>query len=477
MNLDFPLSNNADAIVIGSGPNGLSAAITLARAGLKVKVFEASEKVGGGVQSDDLTLPGFTHDVFSACYPMVQVSPFFKTVPLEKFGIKWIHSPIVVSHPLGGERAVSLYRSVEKTASFLKEDEQNYINYFGSLVSSELMDEILGPLFHFPKNSFKMLKFGLSAIKSLESFAKGKFQTREARALAAGIGAHISEPLTDFASAAPGLALHLAGHVGGWPVPEGGAKKLSQGLVAYFQSLGGEIIPQHRVQKLDDLPEAEVVLFDLTPKQILEIMGGVLPGRIRKSFSQFRYGAGVFKMDWALDGPIPWLAQDCTQSLVVHIGGSLEDIVKSEAAATRGAAPGSNPYVLLCQPSLFDSTRAPRGKHTVWAYMHVPHGSQVDYGALLESQIEKYAPGFQKLILKRSILNSGMLEKLNSNLIGGDISGGAISGQLFFRPRLTFNPYSLGSKKYWICSASTSPGSGVHGMCGHLAAKQVLKFF
>jgi phytoene dehydrogenase-like protein len=465
-----------DAIVIGSGPNGLACAIALALRGLLVTIYEASDRVGGALRSEALTLPGFTHDVFSACHPMAVASPFFNELPLHKYGLEWIYSPAETAHPLDGGRAVVLYRSVEKTAALLGKDEKAYKNFFEPLVkeSKSLFKSIMGPTLKFPRHPFLLAKFGLNALLTAEKFAETKFITEEARALFGGIAAHSAIPLTSPASAAPGLILNIAAHVCGWPIPKGGAQNFARALEAYFKSLGGKIILHKKILTLDELPSSKFVFFDLTPKQILKIAGQSLPHSIQKGFENYKYGPGVFKMDWALEGPIPWVASGCREAATVHLGGSLSEIVSAEEGLLKNRE-SEKPYVLLCQPSLFDGSRAPKGRHTVWAYCHVPNGSTKDMSTVMENQIERFAPGFKKLILKKSVLNTVSLEALNSNLIGGDISGGLISAkQLIFRPFPKLDPYSIDGKKFWICSSSTPPGPGVHGMCGYQAAIKAL---
>jgi len=464
------------AVIVGSGPNGLACGIALAQAGLKVEIFESASVAGGAVRTEELTLPGFLHDVFSAVYPMTLASPFFQTLPLKEHGLEWIHSPAVVAHPFDDGTASLLYRSVKETASKLGTDQNTYEKFFQDFVnhSDSLMEEIMGPIIHAPKHPLLLSRFGLNALRSAESFSQ-RYSEEKTKGLWAGIAAHINLPLTDATTSAGGLVLQIAGHAYGWPIPKGGAKALALALTSYFNSLGGVIHNGVNVRDVSELPGAKFVFFDLTPRQIFQIASKVLKPGTQKKYKEYKYGPGVFKMDWALDGPIPWASKDCALAATVHLGGTLQEIKDSEDGPLNGRIT-SKPYVLLSQPSLFDSTRAPAGKHTVWAYCHVPHGLNRDVSDLIENQIERFAPGFKKLILKRSILNPSDLEKLNGNLIGGDISGGLIKGsQLLFRPGFSFtSPYAIEGGKYWVCSSSTPPGSGVHGMCGFRAAQGAL---
>jgi phytoene dehydrogenase-like protein len=464
-----------DAIVVGSGPNGLAAAITLARAGRRVVVFEASEQIGGGARSAELTLPGFVHDVCSAVHPMAVGSPFFRTLPLDRHGVKWIESPLPLAHPLDDGSAVLLDRSVAATAGGLGADAASYQRLLKPLVEAwpPLADEILAPL-HLPSHPWLLARFGLNAIRSARGLAESRFQGTQARALFAGLAAHSVLPLESPASAAFGLVLALFGHAVGWPIVAGGSQKLSDGLAAYFRSLGGEIRTGVRVASLTDLPKAGLVLLDVTPRQFNAIAGGANNPK-RRRMEKFRYGPGVFKVDWALDGPIPWRARDCARAATVHVGGSLEEIAAAEAAVGRGEIP-DRPFVLLAQPSLFDRSRAPEGKEVAWAYCHVPNGSTRDMLGAIEDQIERFAPGFRDRILARHVAAPAQLERHNANYIGGDISGGANNlGQLFTRPFLQAVPYATGLRGVYLCSASTPPGGGVHGMCGHHAALAALR--
>lgn len=465
------------AVVVGSGPNGLGAAIRLAQGGLSVIIYEASHRAGGGMCSESLTLPGFIHDVCSTAHPLAAASPFFRSLPLESHGLKWIHSPAVVAHPLDDGTSVILKRSVEETAQLLGADGKNYRAFFEPLVKRwrDLMDDILRPIPHLPKHPLLLAKFGLNALLSAQGLARRRFREERARTLFAGIAAHASVPLTEMASAAPGLVLQIAGHAVGWPIPAGGSQKLADALVSYFKSLGGEIILNTPIRTIKDFAPAEMTFFDLSPGQILKIVDQDLPPKIRNAFSSYKHGPGVFKLDWALSAPIPWTAKQCREAATVHLGGTLNSLVASESGLREGKT-SEFPYVLLCQPSLFDPTRAPRGNHTAWAYCHVPHHSTIDMTDVIENQIERFAPGFKGIVLKRSALTPLDLEKRNPNLIGGDISGGLVTPRrLLIKPAGIFDPYTIKNTPYYICSASTPPGPGVHGMCGFHAATRALK--
>jgi phytoene dehydrogenase-like protein len=463
-----------DAIVIGSGPNGLAAAITLAQHGKSVIVYEAQESIGGGARSAELTLPGFIHDVCSSVYPLAIGSPFFRSLPLARYDLEWIQPPAAVAHPFDDGTAVTQERSVEATAVQLGSDEQAYRKLMAPLAASwnGLDIDLLGPI-RPPRHPLSLARFGLLGIQPARHLAESRFQGERAKGLFAGVAAHSMLPLEHWGSAAFGLVLGIAGHAVGWPIARGGAQKLIDALAAHLRSLGGEIISNTPVRTLDELPSSRVVLCDVTPRQLLEIAGERLSPSYRKSLGRYRYGMGAFKLDWALSGPVPWRAPECTRAVTVHLGGTLEEIAVSEDSAWSGKHV-EKPFVLLAQPSLFDSSRAPEGKHTLWGYCHVPHGSSYNMVERIEKQIERFAPGFRDLIIRRSIMSPLELEKRNANLVGGDINGGAASlGQLFFRP--TARMYGTSLKGLYICSASTPPGGGVHGMCGYFAARKALK--
>lgn len=464
------------AYVIGAGPNGLTAAIVLARAGADVTVLEARATVGGGASSEALTLPGFVHDVCSAVHPMAAVSPAFADMPLASHGLRWIVPPAAMAHPLDDGRAVMLENSLEKTALGLGRDGRAYRRVLGALSArwADVSPEILAPL-HWPAHPALLARFGLLALCPAAWEARALFRSREARALVAGLAAHSLRPLEKAGSAAAGWALALAAHAAGWPIPEGGSQRISDALASYLRSLGGRIAAGAAVRSLDELDDADAVLCDLTPRQLLRVAGSRLTDGFRRSLEAFRYGPGVFKVDWALDGPIPWTAEGCARAATVHVGGFLEEIAASERAPERGEA-AERPFVLVTQPSLFDARRAPQGKHTAWGYCHVPHGSTLDATERIEAQIERFAPGFRALILARRAMGPADLERHDENLVGGDIAGGAQDlAQLFLRPTRRF--YRTSSPRLYLCSASTPPGAGVHGMCGWHAARAALSDF
>ncbi len=467
-----------DATVVGSGPNGLAAAVTLAQAGLAVVVFEAKDTIGGGCRSMELTLPGFVHDVCSAIHPLALGSPLFRSLPLEQYGLEMIHPPAPLAHPLDDGSAVMLERSVETTAARLGSDAKAYRKLMAPIIANwdKIEDIVLGPLQpQFVLHPFARANFGLKAIRSASSLARSLFKTEQARAIFAGMAAHSMLPLEQSPSAGFGLVLGLHGHTVGWPLPRGGSQKIVDALAAYLRSLGGEIITGVEVKSLDALPPARITLCDVTPRQLLRIAGDRLPGAYQRQLRHYRYGPGVFKIDLALDGPIPWKAGECLRAGTVHIGGTLSEIAASERAVTQGEHP-EKPYVLLAQQSLFDPTRAPEGKHTVWAYCHVPNGSTFDMTERIESQIERFAPGFRDRILARSTMTALETERYNANYIGGDINGGVQDlGQFFTRPAIRPVPYTTPAKNIFICSSSTPPGGGVHGMCGYYAASAALK--
>lgn len=463
-----------DAVIVGSGPNGLAAAITIAQTGRSVVVYESQATVGGGVRSADLTAPGFTHDVCSSVYPLAMGSPFFRTLPLHEHGLEWIQSPAPLAHPLDDGTAVVLERSVDATCENLDVDGAAYRKLMGWLVDewNGLDNDILAPP-RLPRRPLSFVRFGLRAIRPARRLVENVFAGERARALFAGLAAHSMLPLEYTASAAFGLVLGATAHALGWPIARGGAQKLADALASYLRQLGGEIFVNRCVTSLDDLPASRVVLCDLTPRQLLGLIGTRFSSLYRRSLEHYRYGMGAFKMDWALSGPVPWKAPSCARAATIHLGGTLDEIALSERAAWRGD-PAGQPFVLVAQPSLFDDSRAPATKHTLWAYCHVPHGSNFDMTHRLEAQIERFAPGFRDLVIARSVMAPRDLETHNANLVGGDINGGAaILQQLFFRP--TVRLYKTSHEGLYICSSSTPPGGGVHGMCGHFAALQALK--
>ena len=465
-----------DAVVVGAGPNGLAAAVTLARAGHSVRVLEASDTIGGGARSAELTLPGFTHDICSAAHPLALGSPFLGTLPLERHGLELVQPPLPFAHPLDGGTAVALERSIETTARALGDDGPAYRRLFEPMAgdASRLLPQILGPL-RPPRHPVALARFGLSGLRSADGLLRGRFEGERARALVAGCAAHSMLSLRSAASASFGLVLALLAHVVGWPVARGGSQAIADALVSYLRSLGGEVETEREVGSLGELPAARAVLLDLTPRQVLRVAGDRLPDRYRRALGRFRYGPGVFKLDWALDAPIPWRAQEPGRAGTVHLGGGLAEITASEEEIARGRH-AERPYVLLVQPSRFDPTRAPQGKHTAWAYCHVPNGSTRDMTGAIEAQIERFAPGFRDRVLARSAMNTADVERRNANYVGGDINGGLQDlRQLFARPVARPIPYSTPVTGLYICSSSTPPGGGVHGLCGYFAAKAALR--
>ncbi len=467
------MSANPDAVVVGAGPNGLSAAITLARAGLNVIVYEANSTIGGGVRSAPLTLPGFVHDLGSAVHPLAVVSPAFRLLPLAAYGLEWIEPDAMIAHPFDDGTAVVIERSVERTALQLGDDGLAYRHVFGTLVRDwpKLQDAVLGTP-ALPRHPVALAAFGLRALQSAAGLARRIFTGERARATFAGIAAHGMLALDASPSAAFGLVLGTLAHVAGWVIPRGGAQRLTDALVAHLSALGGQIVTSTEIRTLADLPRAHAVLCDVSPRGLLRMAGDRLPLWYRNQLARYRYGPAAFKMDWALDGPIPWRAPECARAATVHLGGTIEEIADSERAVWEGRPP-SRPYVLLVQPSICDPSRAPAGRHTAWAYCHVPNGSTVDMTDRIEDQIERFAPGFRARVLARAVLTPADLERSNANLVGGDIAAGATTlMQLFARP--TWRWHRTPARGLYLCSASTPPGVGVHGMCGYLAAQCAL---
>jgi len=464
-----------DAVVVGSGPNGLAAAITMQQAGLSVLLVEGKETIGGGMRSAELTLPHFVHDVCSAIHPLAVCSPFFKTLPLEKHGLEFIYPTIAAAHPFDDGSAAAIYKSVEETARALGEDEGSYLKLMKPFVEDwpRVIADILAPL-HFPRHPFDMARFGWKAITSARHLSK-TFRSKKARGLWGGMTAHAIQPLSNAATSATGLVLISAAHVAGWPMAKGGSQAIADALASYFISIGGTIETNFYVDSLNKVPSAKAILFDVTPKQLLQIAGYKFSSFYKGQLKRYRYGMGVFKIDWALDGPIPFTATECRQAGTVHLGNTFEEIALEEQLTSEGIHP-EKPFVLLVQQSLFDPSRAPKRKHTAWAYCHVPNGSRVDMTTKIENQVERFAPGFKKRIIGRHVMNTVQMEKYNPNYIGGDIVGGIMDlRQLFTRPGLRLSPYKTSVKDIYICSSSTPPGGGIHGMCGYYAAKKALK--
>jgi phytoene dehydrogenase-like protein len=459
-----------DAIVIGSGPNGLAAGITLARAGRSVTVYEAEKTIGGGARSACLTLPGFIHDVCSSVHPLAVASSFTQSLPLKDLGVSWVYPEAALAHPFDDGTAIIISHSLDETAARFGPDQQAVRELFTPFVNSwqHLSSDILRPA-RLPRHPWNLARFGWNAITSAAGMAKRKFQTDKARAVFAGMAAHSVMSLDSPGSSAFGIVLWTMCHTVGWPFALGGSQAISNGLAEYLQKLGGEIVTDARVASLDDLPETSAVLCDLTPLQFFKIAGRRLSKSNQRRFKNYAYGPGVFKIDWSLDAPIPWNAPECRKAGTVHLGGSLQEIIESERSAW-SKSPSERPFVLVTQPSLFDTTRAPSGKHTAWGYCHVPHGSDEDVVERIESQVERFASGFRKHILHRALMSPKNLEEHNANLIGGDISGGAMHLRrlIFESTRLA---YSTGIERVFLCSSSTPPGPGVHGLCGYYAAQ------
>jgi len=467
-----PLSSSPRrAAVIGSGPNGLAAAITLAQRGIHVDVFEAQPQPGGAARTLPLTEPGFLHDFGSAVHPLAAGSPFFSSLPLQSHGLQWIHSPAPLAHPFDDGTAVILERNLDDAQSALGPDGKRWRHLMQPFVQHwpALSKEILRPLSLFPRHPFLMTRFGLAAFLSAGTLAN-LFRSDRTKALFAGLAAHSVLSLNEPLSAAFGVILGAAAHAVGWPIPRGGAQSITNALGALLASLGGTVTTSRRIDDLSELKDYDAMLCDVTPHQLLRIARNRFPTRFGRQLAKYRYGPGVFKVDYALHHPIPWKAADCARAATVHLGGSLQEIATSEYAMSHGRH-ADQPFVLLAQPSLFDPGRAPAGKHVAWAYCHVPNGSTVDMLEALESQIERFAPGFRDCVLARHIFSPAALEAMNANLIGGDISGGAMDlRQFFFRP--TWRHYATPIHNLFICSASAPPGGGVHGMCGHNAARE-----
>lgn len=469
---------SADAVVVGSGPNGLAAAVALARAGVPTVVYEAMDEIGGGTRTAELTRPGYLHDVCAAVHPMGAASPFFRSLPLAERGLEWVQPDVPMAHPFDDGTAARLERTTEATADSLDPaDRKAYRDLMDPLVErwEALMVDALGPPVRIPRHPLLMARFGLRALRSATGLARARFSGPRARALLGGIAGHVLDPLDRVPTAAFGLMLAIPAHVVGWPFARGGSRRVAAALAAELEAAGGRIETGRRVHDLGELSSYDTVMLDLTPRQVLSIARERLPARYRAALERYRYGPGVFKLDWALSEPIPWTAEACRRAGTVHLGGPLEAIAASARAACEGRMV-DDPFVLVTQPTLFDPSRAPDGAHVAWAYAHVPHGSDTDYTALLEDQVERFAPGFRDVIVARSARSAADMERHNPNLVGGEISGGSQDlKQVLFRPTVSLDPYSTPVDGLFLCSSSTPPGGGVHGMCGYHAARSALR--
>jgi phytoene dehydrogenase-like protein len=464
-----------DAVVVGSGPNGLAAAILMQLKGLSVLLLEGKETIGGGLRSAEFTLPGYIHDICSAVHPLAVASPFFEKLPLHQHGLEFIYPDVAAAHPFDNTAAALLKNSIVQTSQSLGANKDTYQKLVAPVVRDWplIADDVLAPL-HFPKHPLALARFGLPALTSASYLSK-RLVTPQAKGLLAGMAAHSIQPLTNLATSAVALVLLAAGHLKGWPIPKGGSNQIAKALASLFLSIGGEIETGFYVRSLKQLPSSHALLLDVTPRQMLEIAGHRFSPLYKWQLGRYRYGMGVFKIDWALNATIPFADEGCRQAGTIHIGNTFEDIADGEQQIWEGRHP-EKPFVLLSQPSVFDHSRAPAGKHTAWAYCHVPNGSRKDMTAIIESQVERFAPGFRDTILARHTMDTRQMEDYNPNYIGGDINGGVIDiGQLFTRPALRLSPYKTSARGIYVCSSSTPPGGGVHGMCGYHAAKRALK--
>lgn len=468
--------NHHDVVIVGAGPNGLAAAIRMALAGRSVHLIEANDSVGGAARTEELTLPGFKHDSFSGIYPLGVGSPFFSSLPLEEHGLRWVHSPAPLAHPFDDGSAAVLERSLDDMRGGAGRDLARYRSLVGPFVDAwdRLIADLMTPL-RLPRHPLLLARFARHAIRSAEAVSRRSLDGDRIGALFAGSAAHAALPLGCTASAAYGMVLNVAAHAVGWPLARGGGGSITRALESYLRSLGGEISTGWRVRSLDELPPARAVMLNLTPRQILSVAGDRLPSAYRSELARFRYGPGAYKVDWALDGPIPWRAAECRRAATVHLCGSLEELLASERLAWEGRT-ADRPFVLIAQPSVFDPTRAPTGKHTAWGYCHVPNGWAGDMTPAIEAQVERFAPGFRDLVLARHVSGPADLERRDANLVGGDVNGGAGDlRQLFFRPALRANPHTTPVRGLFVCSASTPPGGAVHGMCGFNAAEAAIR--
>jgi len=469
--------NDLRTLVVGTGPNGLAAAVALARAGCRVTAYEAHERIGGGMRSAELTLPGFVHDVCSAIHPMAVASPFFRTLPLERHGLEWIHPDAPLAHPFDDGTAALLERDITATGATLdRADARAWAELMAPFVDEweSLFDDALRPIIHLPRHPLLLARLGYHGLRGASRFVHGRFSGDRARALFGGIAAHSLVPLDHPPTAAIGLMLAIAGHAVGWPIARGGSQRIADALASLLRELGGEIVTGRKIHSLDELPPADAVLLDLTTRPALEVAHSRLPRCYRRRLARYRYGPGAFKIDWALSEPIPWKAPECRRAATVHLGGSFAEIAASTKAAWDGEL-DERPFVILAQPTLFDPTRAPTGRHTAWAYCHVPNGSTADLTHAIEAQVERFAPGFRDTILARSTRNTAEMERENPNQVGGEFNGGAETlFQFVFRPAIRIDPYSTPVAGLYLCSSSTPPGGGVHGMCGYNAARSAL---
>lgn len=470
------MSRKYDAIVIGSGSNGIAAALRLQQKGLKTAIFEQAATPGGATRTRELTLPGFKHDVGSAILPLGLASPFFQDLPLTTFGLEWIYPEVAYAHPFDDGTAYACYQDLQETAAQLGEDRQAYLDLFGPMLENwdKIGKDLLGP-FGIPSHPLAFMKFGLKALPSAQMLVNHYFKNERSKIFFYGSAAHSTLPLTSIASASFGLILTTSAHIYNWPFPKGGAENFTKALLDYYRSLGGEVILDSWVEDIRDLPNAYAYMFDLTPRQLLKIKGLNFNSLYRKRMAAYNYGAGIFKVDWALSEPIPFTSEKCRKAGTIHLGFTKEEIENSEKEIHQKNIT-STPYVLVAQHTPFDPSRAPEGKHTAWAYIHVPNGSTLDLTETVENQIERAAPGFKDTILARSTMNAVDLQHFDPNLVGGDINGGKQDiTQLYTRPIARISPYSTPDPRVYICSSSTPPGGGVHGMCGYHAAQKALK--
>jgi phytoene dehydrogenase-like protein len=465
-----------DAVVVGAGPNGLAAAIELARAGRSVLLYERNETIGGGARTAELTLPGYRHDVCSAIHPLAVGSPFLQALPLADHGLELLEPEVQAAHPLDGGRAAVLHRSLDETATSLGRDGPAYDALMRPFVEGwdDLAPTVLGAP-RLPRHPLLAARFARAGVRGVAGLATARFRSDAARALLGGMGAHSFRALHRAPTAGFALVLLALGHAAGWPVARGGSQAIADAMAAYLRSLGGEIRTGFEVRSLGDLPEARALLFDVTPRQLLAICGDALPGRYTRALRRYRYGAGAFKVDYALSEPVPWTAEAARRAGTVHLGGSLPELAASEATVAAGGHP-ERPFVLVAQQSLVDRERAPAGRHTLWAYCHVPNGSRIDMTAAIERQIERFAPGFGDVVLERAVRGTADLEAENPNYVGGDINGGAADlRQVLARPAARITPYTTPNPRIFLCSSSTPPGGGVHGMCGYHGARAALR--